>query len=135
MYIFTHHALHHLGATLVRMSDTNTDPESEEEFNQIEYESDTRYTWSQFIEARETVKQKMGLNILRTYRNKCLVDCDWLMTVDNVERIANSQEWKTYRQALRDLPEQTIQFIWKGDTLDFTQMNLPSKPSIQYIID
>lgn len=132
MYYFTHHILHHLGATLVRMPDSAIDPESEGEFLDVEYESDIRYTWLQFIEAREIVKQKIGLNILRVYRNKCLADCDWLMTVDNVERIQNAEEWKTYRQALRDLPQQIIQFVWKGDTLDLAQMNLPSKPSIQY---
>ncbi len=132
MYYFTHHILHHLGATLVRMPDSAIDPESEDEFVQVDYESNVRYTWEQYLEAREIVKQTMGIRLIRLYRNKCLVDCDWLMTVDNVERIQNIQEWKTYRQTLRDLPANPPPFVWKGETLDFEQMNLPSKPSIQY---
>jgi hypothetical protein len=132
MYYFTHHILHHLGATLVRMPDSAIDPESEDDFLQVDYDSDIRYTWTQFIEAREIVKQNMGLSLLRIYRNKCLADCDWLMTVDNVERIQNIQEWKNYRQVLRDLPANPPPFVWKRDTLDFVNMNLPSKPSIQY---
>jgi len=128
---FAPRILHYLGAKTVRIPEGVKDPESEDDFLQIVYESDVRYTWEQYLEAREIVKQTQGLKILRTYRNKRLADCDWLMTLDNAERIQNIQEWKTYRQALRDLPQQPIQFIWKGETLDFEQMNLPSKPSIQ----
>jgi hypothetical protein len=132
MYYFTQHILHHLGATVVRMPDSAVDPESEADFLQLDYESNERYTWEQYCEAKVIVQQTIGLNYLRSYRNKCLADCDWLMTVDNTERIQNIQEWKTYRQALRDLPENQPPFVWKEGVLDFANMILPSKPTIQY---
>ena len=38
-----------------------------------------------------------------------LIDSDWTDTLSAVERLGESkyQEWQTYRQALRDIPEQT----------------------------
>jgi len=39
---------------------------------------------------------------LREERNYLLSQCDWTQVVDSV--LANKEEWKTYRQALRDLP-------------------------------
>ena len=128
---FAPRILHYLGAKLVRIPEGVNDPESEDEFMQVDYDSDIRYTWTQFIEAREIVKQTYGINLLRRHRNKLLSETDWLMTIDNTERIKNIQEWKIYRQALRDLPGNPPAFVWKGDTLDFANMNLPSKPSIQ----
>lgn len=128
---FASRILHKLGAKLVRIPEGAKDPESEEEFLQIDYESDTRYTWEQYLEIKDSVIQTYGIRLLRSHRNKLLTESDWILTVDNVERIANIEEWKQYRQALRDLPEQSIQFVWKNGMLDFEQMNLPQKPSIQ----
>ena len=39
---------------------------------------------------------------LREERNYLLSQCDWTQVVDSV--LPNKEEWKTYRQALRDLP-------------------------------
>ena len=41
--------------------------------------------------------------ILRTERNQKLEKTDWMATSD----YTMSDDWKTYRQALRDLPENT----------------------------
>lgn len=129
---FADRILHFLGAKIVRIPEKAKDPESEDDFLQLDYESDVRYTWIQYIESREIVKQNHGLSLLRLYRNKNLADSDWIMTLDNVERISNIQEWKDYRQSLRDLPQQTIEFIWKDNGLDFINMNLPIKPIMQF---
>lgn len=129
---FAHRILHYLGAKSVRIPEGAKDPESEDEFNQLDYDADIKYTWEQYLQVKDIVKQNYGIKLLRSHRNKLLSETDWLMTGDNMERITNIQEWKIYRQTLRDLPQQSITFIWKGDTLDFTNMNLPSKPTIQY---
>jgi hypothetical protein len=42
---------------------------------------------------------------IRIKRNKLLTACDW--TQVNDVSIATSQKWATYRQALRDITEQT----------------------------
>ena len=42
--------------------------------------------------------------LLREERNRRLAECDWIVT-KNAEYGQNiSKEWRTYRQALRDLP-------------------------------
>lgn len=123
--------LSHLGAKSVRMSESITDPECENDFLKLDYDSDIEITWEQYFEAKHIVMNRRGLNILRRYRNKLLNDSDWMMTIDNIERINNIEEWKQYRQMLRDLPEQSIQYIWEGTNLDFSKMNIPSKPTIE----
>jgi hypothetical protein len=40
---------------------------------------------------------------VRDSRNKLLSDCDWTQVVDSP---VNKEAWATYRQALRDLPDQ-----------------------------
>ena len=42
-----------------------------------------------------------ALKILREKRNKLLAETDWMANSD----ITMSDDWKTYRQALRDLPD------------------------------
>lgn len=43
-------------------------------------------------------------NDLRTERNLRLANCDWTVLADTP---TNTAAWKTYRQALRDLPANT----------------------------
>lgn len=47
---------------------------------------------------------KYLLQELRVKRNKLLVESDWTQFRDVV--LADDEAWKTYRQALRDLPSQ-----------------------------
>ena len=128
--IFAPLILTHLRAKCVRMTDWIKDPECEDDFLKLDYDSDIQYTWEQYLEKKDIVMIKIGIKQIRQYRAKLLSDCDWIMTVDNVERIANIEEWKQYRTMLRDLPEQSIQFIWKENNLDFQKMDLPLKPDI-----
>jgi len=47
------------------------------------------------------------MRLLREERNRRLSECDWIVT-KNAEYGHNiSKEWRTYRQALRDLPNLT----------------------------
>jgi len=43
---------------------------------------------------------KKAIQILREDRNKLLADTDWMANSD----VTMSDDWKTYRQQLRDLP-------------------------------
>jgi len=52
---------------------------------------------------------------MRTQRNKLLQETDWMALSD----VTMSDAWKTYRQALRDLPAQS----------GFPDVNFPTKPS------
>jgi len=42
------------------------------------------------------------MELLREKRTKLLTECDWTQMPDVV--VSNQEEWKTYRQVLRDLP-------------------------------
>lgn len=61
-----------------------------------------------------------ALTILRANRNELLAASDWTQSPDSPLSEAQQQSWRDYRQALRDLPENTT------DPLNPTW---PSKPS------
>tara|TARA_Y100000996_G_C22481117_1_gene626210 strand:- start:301 stop:561 length:261 start_codon:yes stop_codon:yes gene_type:complete len=52
---------------------------------------------------------------MRSIRNGLLTETDWMASSD----YTMSDEWKTYRQALRDLPSQS----------GFPDVDFPTKPS------
>lgn len=53
---------------------------------------------------------------VRSTRNGLLTECDWTQLADSS---ADSEAWATYRQALRDIPEQ-VGFPW--------EVTWPTKP-------
>jgi hypothetical protein len=58
---------------------------------------------------------------LRLDRNALLQDSDWLMSIsDSPLSASKTEEWKTYRQALRDLP---------ANTSDIDNISWPTKPT------
>jgi len=70
------------------------------------------------IEQLDAVKLELDKNYVRTERNRLLGESDWTQNRDVV--LSNDAEWKTYRQALRDLP---------ANTTDWTNPPWPTKPS------
>lgn len=56
---------------------------------------------------KTTIKNILGFKKLRYDRDKKLTETDWIVTKANETGVAESDEWKTYRQALRDLPSNT----------------------------
>ena len=70
------------------------------------------------IEELEAVKLELDKEYVRNSRNRLLIESDWTQNRDVV--LSNDAEWKIYRQALRDLPE---------NTTDWTNPPWPTKPS------
>ena len=74
------------------------------------------------LNARETTWSNgaldRALNKLREKRNKLLVETDWMANSD----VTMSDDWKTYRQALRDLPS-GLDTVAKVEAKEF-----PTKP-------
>ena len=70
------------------------------------------------IEELEAVKLELDKEYVRNLRNRLLIESDWTQNRDVV--LSNDEEWKTYRQALRDLP---------ANTTDWTNPPWPTKPS------
>ena len=129
------YTLNFLGATMVYNQSEIDDPTSEEEYLQILYDAPQQYTWEEYQAAIEPAKYQKGLALLRIYRNGCLQQSDYIMTVDFSKKLSNLDEWITYRQALRDYTNTPITLVWlvPYDSLDFSVMNFPQKPSLQYL--
>ena len=123
-----HKVLHKLGATEVPLN--QDDPTTEDEFLTLRYVSPVPILWPDYQAMYETILTDTALKQLRAERNRRIAKSDWIMTVDNVETLANKKDWIAYRQTLRDLPENPPAFVWKDDTLDFSKMNMPVEPPI-----
>jgi hypothetical protein len=54
-----------------------------------------------------TLKNELALNALRRRRNAVLANCDWVVIRATSTDTPVPDEWKTYMQALRDLPTAT----------------------------
>ena len=70
------------------------------------------------------------MNLLRQERTRILSESDWMANSD----VTMSDEWKTYRQALRDLPK--VHPVNYGDpkldsngNLDMSSVTWPTSPS------
>ena len=51
------------------------------------------------------IAPKESMDSLRNTRNKLLIESDWTQSRDVL--LSNDEEWKRYRQQLRDLPKNT----------------------------
>lgn len=58
-------------------------------------------------EAKLEVKQALLWGTLRTMRDAKLASCDWTQIPDAPLNVQDKAAWATYRQVLRDLPENT----------------------------
>ena len=70
------------------------------------------------------------MKLLREKRNEKLAESDWTILSDNQLTTTKQNEWKTYRQALRDLPASANPKI-EADSgvLDPSSYTLPTEPS------
>ena len=88
------------------------DPNVNWSYNAITNDYDT-LTWESSVITKptkteiETKLAELNLenkkNIIRKRRNELLAETDWMANSD----VTMSNDWKTYRQALRDLPSTT----------------------------
>ena len=79
-------------------------------------------TWSQ-IQTALADGGIVAMAQLRKQRDVLLKETDWMASSD----YTMSNAWKTYRQALRDLPANNKNASWDGTTLD--NVSFPNKPS------
>ena len=62
---------------------------------------------------------------LRIWRDALLKETDWRASSD----LTLSDAWKNYRQALRDLPANTPNPQWDGETSTLLNVTFPTKPT------
>jgi len=63
-----------------------------------------------------------ALKSVRSWRNQLLQGCDWTVLDDNPLTEAEKDEWKVYRQTLRDIPATS------PDIKDFDEIVWPVEP-------
>ena len=84
-------------------------------------------TWDQVKTKYDELVSAEPLKILREERNKRLAETDWTQGRDVT--LSNDTDWKTYRQALRDLPSKTTPELDSYGELNMLTVNWPTKPS------
>ena len=65
------------------------------------------------------------MRLLRLERNKRLALTDWRASSD----LTLADDWKTYRQSLRDLPASASPKLDANGNLDMSSVTFPSEPS------
>ena len=87
--------------------------------------SDWGVTWSQVSAKKTELVNAEPMRLLRVERNRLLAETDWMGNSD----VTMASNWKTYRQALRDLPAGASPKLASDGTLDMSSVTFPTKPS------
>ena len=70
------------------------------------------------------------MNKLREQRNTLLLESDWTVMTDSPLSNSKQAEWKTYRQALRDITKTASpKLLEELPVLDPSSLTFPTKPS------
>ena len=69
------------------------------------------------------------MRLLRAERDRLLTACDWVITMHKELGTNIPAAWKTYRQALRDLPASASPSLDSDGYLDMTSVTWPTEPS------
>jgi len=87
--------------------------------------SDWGVTWSQVSAKKTELVNAEPMRLLRVERNRLLAETDWMANSD----VTLADNWKTYRQALRDLPASASPKLSSDGSLDMSSVTWPTKPS------
>ena len=117
------------------------EPTNEEEFNQMfrkvtgadkngsAIESSDPKDWGTTWKAVSDEKTKLidaePMRLLREKRTQMLAESDWMANSD----VTMTDEWKTYRQALRDITKDAKPKLDSNGALDMSSVKFPTKPS------
>tara|TARA_R100000353_G_scaffold162437_1_gene122634 strand:- start:88 stop:447 length:360 start_codon:yes stop_codon:yes gene_type:complete len=89
------------------------------------HSSDTKPTEAEINTEHTRLNNAEPLKLLREERNTRLAATDWRASSD----LTLPDAWKTYRQALRDLPASASPKLNASGNLDLTSVTWPTKPS------
>ena len=67
-------------------------------------------------------------NVIRMDRDKLLAESDWTVMPDSPLSTSKQNEWKTYRQSLRDIPQGSVPTIDEQQNI-VSGLTWPTKPS------
>ena len=91
--------------------------------------SNTKPTESEIKNEVARLNAAEPMRLLRVERDKRLAACDWVSVKATDTGVAVSDAWKTYRQALRDLPASASPKLNSEYELDLTSVTWPIEPS------
>tara|TARA_Y100000992_G_C21157507_1_gene439333 strand:+ start:221 stop:586 length:366 start_codon:yes stop_codon:yes gene_type:complete len=81
-------------------------------------------TEEELLNKKEELQNAEPMRLLRVRRNNKLAETDWTQNRDIT--LSNDTDWKTYRQALRDLPSTASPKLDEEGNL--TNVTWPTKP-------
>ena len=87
--------------------------------------SDWGTTWKAVSDKKAALEAAEPMRLLRVERDKLLAETDWMGNSD----VTMASNWKTYRQALRDLPADASPKLASDGSLDMSSVTFPTKPS------
>ena len=87
--------------------------------------SDFGTTWKAVSDKKTELINAEPMRLLRVERNRLLAETDWMANSD----VTLADNWKTYRQALRDLPASASPKLSADGSLDMSSVTFPTKPS------
>jgi len=77
----------------------------------------------------DELKAAEPMNLLREERDRLIAQSDWMIVRAKETSTNIPAAWKTYRQALRDLPASADPKLDSEGLLDMTSVTWPTKPS------
>ena len=87
--------------------------------------SDFGTTWKAVSDKKTELVNAEPMRLLRVERNRLLAETDWMANSD----VTLADNWKTYRQQLRDLPASASPKLSSDGSLDMSSVTFPTKPS------
>ena len=82
-------------------------------------------TWKAVSDKKTELVNAEPMRLLRVERDRLLAETDWMGNSD----VTMASNWKTYRQALRDLPDGASPKLTSDGRLDMSSVTFPTKPS------
>ena len=99
---------------------------SGDNYSELKWDSSaTKPTESEIDAEVIRLNNEEPMRLLRVERDLRLLACDWRSSSD----LTISDDWKTYRQALRDLPASASPKLDSGYDLDMTSVTFPTEPT------
>ena len=91
--------------------------------------ADTKPTETEINNKISELDASEAMKLLREERNVLLSETDWMVIKSQETGVAMSNAWKTYRQALRDLPASSTPTLDANYELDLSSVTWPTEPS------
>ena len=88
-------------------------------------QKDWGFTWKQLSAEKKKLEAAEPLRVLREKRTQMLAESDWMANSD----VTMTDEWKKYRQALRDITKDAKPKLDSNGGLDMSSVTFPTKPS------